>query len=85
VVDFVSLVGYAAGVIIAVAYAPQVIRAYRTKSTNDLSIVWLAILFVGDAAWLLYGLLLGSLPIIASNFALILLTVALIELKLKYG
>ncbi len=37
VVDLASLIGYAAGIIIAIAYVPQVMKVYRTKSAKDLS------------------------------------------------
>ncbi len=85
VVDIASLIGYAAGIIIAIAYVPQVMKAYRTKSTKDLSKWWLAILIVGDGAWLAYGVALASLPIVASNLVLLVLTMALVVFKIRYG
>jgi hypothetical protein len=40
---------------------------------------------VGDGAWLVYGAILASLPIIASNLALLVLTAALVVFKIRYG
>ncbi|MCL5239241.1 MAG: SemiSWEET transporter [Candidatus Marsarchaeota archaeon] len=83
--DVASLLGYGAGILITVAYVPQVVRAYRSKSTKDLSKLWLVILVVGDLAWLAYGVALASLPLIASNGVLLVLTAALLAMKLRYG
>ncbi len=83
--DVASLLGYGAGILIAIAYVPQVVRAYRSKSTKDLSKLWLVILVVGDLAWLAYGVALASLPLIASNGVLLVLTAALLAMKLRYG
>lgn len=83
--DTVSLIGYVAGALIIISYIPQVWKAFETKSTRDLSKLWLSILVVGDVAWLAYGLALASLPLLLSNFLLLLLTIALLEMKLRYG
>jgi len=34
-----DFVGYLAGFIVAIALAPQVIKAWRTKSTKDISLL----------------------------------------------
>ena len=39
----------------------------------------------GVAFWLLFGVLIGNLPIIISNAITLALAIAIIAMKLKYG
>ena len=46
---------------------PQVIKAWRTKSVDDLSI-WMLIAFTtGVVLWVVYGLATHSMPVVAAN------------------
>ena len=64
---------------------PQVIKAHRSRSTTDVSMGWLLILAVGTVLWLLYGLLLGDLPLIAGNGVTLVLVLLILALKLRHG
>ncbi|MFH0978067.1 MAG: SemiSWEET transporter [Candidatus Woesearchaeota archaeon] len=83
--DYVELLGLSAGIITTSAWIPQVVRAFRTRSTKDLSFGLLGIVFIGAILWLIYGLLISSLPISLSNAAILILSGILLGLKLKYG
>ncbi|MDE1874086.1 MAG: hypothetical protein KGI04_03125 [Candidatus Micrarchaeota archaeon] len=83
--DTATIVGYLSGFAITVAYVPQVVKAFRTRSTRDLSIVWLAILVVGDIGQLAYGAMIASLPLVVLNIVLFILTLTLLAMKLKFG
>ncbi len=83
--DYVSLVGFAAGACTTVAFLPQLVRAWKTKSTRDLSLPTFAIFCAGTILWLAYGLLTSSLPLIAANVVTVLIAAGIIVLKLKYG
>ena len=63
---------------------PQVIRAYRTRQTRDISIWQPVLLTVGMTLWLIYGVLLGDIPLIVANAISILCYSALIFMKLRY-
>jgi len=80
-----EIVGYLAGFIVAIALLPQVIKAWRTKSTKDISILWNLILMSGLILWLGYAIpnKIWPLAIFASVESL--MTVSLLVLKLKYG
>ena len=73
-----------AGFLVAVALSPQVIKAWKTKSTKDISILWNLILMLGVALWAVYGIINKILPL--SIFASIefLMVFSLLALKLKY-
>ena len=34
------MIGYLAGIIVAISLSPQLIKAWKTKSTKDISIIW---------------------------------------------
>lgn len=60
-------IGLAAGFFTSVAVIPQVVRTWRTKHARDISIWQPLILILGMLLWLVYGLLLHDLPLIAAN------------------
>ena len=65
--------------------APQFIKVWRTRSTEDISLGMFLVLVLGVALWLLYGLLSGDGPLIASNAITLVLAGAILFMKLKYG
>ena len=84
-VDTITLVGFAAGTLTTICFVPQVLKAWKTKSTHDLSIEYLVILTVGIFLWLIYGLGSGSGPVIAANVFSLGLILILDFMKLKFG
>jgi len=79
-----EIVGYLAGFIVAVSLSPQVIKAWRTKSTKDISITWTLIYMTGLFLWIIYGIGINSLPIIVTLSVEFLMAFSLFVLKLKY-
>jgi MtN3 and saliva related transmembrane protein len=78
----VEPIGYAAGVLTTLAFVPQVVKTWRSRSSGDLSFVTLGALSTGVFLWLVYGVALGSVPIIAANATTFVLTAALLALKI---
>ena len=78
----VELVGYAAAVLTTFAFVPQVVKTWRSRSAGDLSFVALIALTTGVFLWLIYGIALGSAPIIAANATTFVLTSALLVMKI---
>ena len=62
-----SLTGFAAGTLCTLAYLPQALHSFRTKSVRDLSLLMLISLNVGLVLWVGYGFVIHSLPIILPN------------------
>jgi MtN3 and saliva related transmembrane protein len=80
-----DILGFLAGVITTISFVPQVVRTYRNKSGRDISL-WMMLLFaLGITLWLIYGLLLMSLPIILANAVTLVLVMAILVLKLYYA
>ena len=80
----VTWLGFVAGTLTTLAFLPQVVKTWRTKSSNDLSIGTLSMICSGVLFWLVYGLLIGDLPIIATNSVTLVLVVSLFALALVY-
>ncbi len=77
-----KVIGYAAGTLTTLAFVPQVVRTWRTRSTGDLSTGMLLAFSAGVALWLVYGLGLRAWPIIMANAVTLLLALVLLAFKL---
>ncbi|HUX07441.1 MAG TPA: PQ-loop domain-containing transporter [Acidobacteriota bacterium] len=57
------------GVTSAFAYLPQALTIWRNKSSADVSIFTFAYFFAGQLVYVIYGIHLGSIPIILTFVA----------------
>ncbi|MGL5080637.1 MAG: SemiSWEET transporter [Microcoleaceae cyanobacterium] len=80
----VTLIGLLAGTCTTVAFLPQVLKTWKTKSTQDVSLEMFIIFCIGVSLWLIYGLLLQDLPIIIANVLTLILASIILGFKLKY-
>lgn len=77
--------GFAAAILTSLAFLPQVLKVWRTRSAEDLSVGMLAAQTTGVALWLVYGIGVGSAPVIFSNTVTLLVMFMLIVLKRRYS
>ena len=61
------------------------VKAWRTRRTQDLSLGMYLVLATGVALWLVYGLLIGSPSVVAANGVTLLLVLVVVALKLRHG
>jgi MtN3 and saliva related transmembrane protein len=78
------MIGFVAATLTTIAFVPQVIMVWRTRSAKDVSLGMYAMFTTGVAAWLIYGILIGSLPVILANAITLLLATAVIVMKLRF-
>jgi len=71
------MIGYAAAALTTSAFIPQVVKSWRSRSTGDLSAAMLVVFTAGIVLWLLYGLALGSLPVVLANGVTLVLSATL--------
>lgn len=83
--DLPTLLGLGAGSLTTLAFVPQVLKTWRSKSGNDISLGMFLLFSSGVLLWLIYGLLIGALPVILANGVTLLLSVAILVLKLRYA
>ncbi|MGA2950660.1 MAG: SemiSWEET transporter [Caulobacteraceae bacterium] len=81
----ITLIGLAAAFLTTSALVPQAVRAWRTRSTGDLSLPAYVAYVTGIALWLVYGLILRDPPLIAANAISLLVGLAILGLKLRHG
>lgn len=79
-----DLIGIAAAILTTVSFLPQIIRIHRTHHTTDLSLFMYIIFTIGVALWLLYGISIRSLPVIAANCVTLALAGYIIIMKIRY-
>lgn len=79
-----EIIGLVAATLTTAAYVPQVYKTWKEKSTKDISLSMYAVLLTGVLLWLVYGLYLGSLPIILSNIVTSILLLFMLAMKLKF-
>ena len=80
----VNELGYVAGVVTVASFLPQVVRAWRTRQTRDLSLVSLALLITAGSMWILYGALSRDWPVVATNLGMVGLLVLLAAAKVRF-
>jgi MtN3 and saliva related transmembrane protein len=82
--DSATLIGMLAGFCTTAAFLPQVIRVWRTRRADDISLGMYLLFVSGTVLWLIYGLLIGSLPVVLYNIITSLLAGAVLLLKLYF-
>lgn len=82
--DFITVLGLAAGTLTTIAFLPQVLKTWNSKSAKDLSLVTLITFNTGVFLWLVYGLYLQALPIIMANLVTLILNLAITLIKIRY-
>ena len=82
--DTASIIGYFAGAITTIAFVPQLIKIWKTKSTKDISLITFVAFCLGVFLWMIYGIILHSKPVIIANSIGFVLGIIIIILKIKY-
>jgi MtN3 and saliva related transmembrane protein len=80
-----NVLGYVAGSLTTLAFVPQVVRTWKTRSAGDLSWGMLVIFMSGVVFWLAYGVVLGSWPIIVCNGLTLVLNLFIAAVKFRQG
>lgn len=79
-----DILGMIAGTLTTIAFVPQVMKTWRSKSTHDISYGMFILFSVGLLLWLIYGIAINSLPIILSNIVTLALALVILGLKFRY-
>ncbi len=81
----VVLVGSIAAACTTAAFVPQVVRVWRLKRADEISFATFLVFSVGTFLWFVYGVWIGSYPVILANGVTFALALSMVGLKLKYG
>ena len=76
--------GMVAGICTTISFLPQVLKIWKTKSVNDISLLMFLIFTFGVANWLIYGLIIKEIPIILANTLTLILCLLILIGILKF-
>ena len=79
-----DVLGFLAAALTSVAFLPKVLRVWRTRSAEDISLGMYAAFVSGVACWIGYGILIDAWPVIIANSVTFLLASAVLVLKLRF-
>lgn len=77
-----ELTGYIAAFLTTVAFVPQAIQSFRTRDLSGISLPMYSLFTTGVAFWLIYGVLIGSFPVIVANAITLILSISIMILKI---
>ena len=83
--DMVDLIGVVAGTLTTIAFLPQLLKLYASKSGSDVSARMFLLFSTGVVLWLVYGTLIESAPVIIANMLTLVLSLAILALKVRYS
>ncbi|MEI6061469.1 MAG: SemiSWEET transporter [Bacteroidota bacterium] len=75
-----EVVGIIAGALSCTTFLPQVIKTWKSKSTQDVSLTMFIIASIGTALWLVYGILIHSISIIGTNIIVLFFSLTMLFL-----
>jgi len=81
----VELLGLLAATLTTFACLPQAARVWRRRSASDISLAMFVLFTIGVALWLIYGIWIGSIAVIAGNAVTLALSLSILVAKLKFG
>ena len=84
-VAFVEVLGLAAGFLVSLGLVPQILRIWRLRDAQEISLPFNLLSLGGTALWLMYGLVQGLLSVILWNGVNCVLYLILLSVKLRYG
>ena len=82
--NFVEILGFVAAFLTTASFIPQAVKVIKTKHTHDLSLYMYSMFFVGVGLWLVYGIIINSIPIILANFITLIFSGIILFMKIKY-
>jgi MtN3 and saliva related transmembrane protein len=80
-----DFVGSLAGAFTTISFVPQVVKTWRSGCAEDLSMLMFSLFSTGVLLWLIYGIALGSLPIVLANGITLVLASIILLLKIRYS
>jgi len=66
------------------AFIPQVVKTWRTRSAKDLSLVMFLLYCLGVFLWMIYGIMIDELPVILWNIITLILAAVILFFKIKF-
>ena len=82
--NYVEMIGIIAGMLTTFSFLPQVIKTWKDKSAEDLSLVMFLMFVIGVALWLTYGFILQNIVLIVFNAITFFLAGFILYFKIRF-
>ncbi len=79
-----NLIGYMAAFFTTFSTLPQIIRIWKLKEARDISLFLPLMLSIGSILWLIYGIMIDEVPVIAANAVSLLFALTVLFVSIKY-
>ena len=81
---FTTVLGLVAGTLTTLSFLPQLLKAWQSRSTHDISFGMLALFSAGLVLWIVYGVIVADVPVIMANSVTLVFVGLILVLKLRY-
>jgi MtN3 and saliva related transmembrane protein len=82
--NLIDVLGFFAGICVTLSVIPQIVKVWRTKKVQDISLLTFSMLTFGIALWVVYGILKNDLPIVITNGVSLTLNLIMIYFIIHY-
>ena len=79
-----EIIGYSSAFLTTIAFVPQALHSWKTHDLSGVSLPMYSLFTAGVLGWIIYGLKIGSWPVILANIVTLLLACIVLGLKLKH-
>jgi MtN3 and saliva related transmembrane protein len=80
----INALGVGAAICSMTSFAPQLVKIWREKDASSVSLRMYVVTVIGFILWINYGLAIGRWPIVASNAICLLMSGAVLTLKVRF-
>jgi MtN3 and saliva related transmembrane protein len=79
----IDIIGYFAALLTTFSFLVQAIQSWRTRDLSGISVGMYSMFTLGVGLWLIYGIVIDSLPLIVTNALTFLFALSILLMKLK--
>jgi len=83
--EALDILGLTAGSISGITFIPQVIKTWKTKSADDISLLMFTFATLSVVMWLVYGLIKKDIAIIYTNSLVLICSLIMLYFKFRFS
>lgn len=80
-----NIVGVGAALCSMTSFVPQIVKIWKERDASSVSLRMYLVTVTGFVLWTVYGVLIGSWPVTASNIVCLALSAAILALKWRFS
>ena len=76
-----QIFGWMASILTTLIFVPQLAKAFKTKMTNDLSMMMMVLAVMGNVCWFIHAFFVSNMPLMVCAALIIIMSMVLIVFK----